>query len=87
VVLENVSDVSINGLNAHGDPGAKSVLRFVETQDILLTATRILSPAAAFLEVEGSGSRGITIDGGDLSKAATAVALETGARKDSVKLR
>jgi polygalacturonase len=87
VVLEHVSDASFNGLNAQGNPEAKSVLRFVETQDVLLTASRVLTPAPAFLEVEGSGSRGITVDGGDLSKAATGVAFEAGAGKDSVKLR
>jgi Glycosyl hydrolases family 28 len=87
VVLEHVSDASINGLNAQGNPEAKSVLRFVETQDVLLTASRILTRAATFLEVEGGGTRGIAIDGGDLSKAATGVAFEAGAAKDSVKLR
>lgn len=87
VVLDHVSDASINGLNAQGDPEAKSVLRLVETQDALLTASRVLTRAAAFLEVEGSGSRDIVVDGGDLSKTATPVAFEGGAGKDSVKLR
>ncbi|MGO9259528.1 MAG: glycoside hydrolase family 28 protein [Bryobacteraceae bacterium] len=87
VVLEHVSDGAINSLNAQGNPQAKSVLRFIETQDVLLTASRVLTPAAAFLQVEGAASKGITIDGGDLSKAATPVAFEAGAGREAVKLR
>jgi hypothetical protein len=87
VVLDHVTDASINGLGAQGNPQAKSVLRFIETQDVLLTAARVLTPAAVFLQVEGAASRGITIDGGDLSKAASPMAFEAGAGKEAVKLR
>jgi hypothetical protein len=87
VVLDRVSDISINGFDAQGNREAKSVLRLVETQDVLVTGARVLTPAAAFLEVEGTSSRGITLDGGDLSKAATPVAFEGGAAKDAVRLR
>jgi len=87
VVLDHVADVSINGLGAQGNPQAKSVLRFIETRDVLLTAPRVLTPAAVFLEVEGAASQGITIDGGDISKAAAPLAFGVGAGKDAVKLR
>jgi hypothetical protein len=87
VVLEHVAKASINGLGAQGSPEAKSVLRFVESQDVLVTSPRVLSAAAVFLQVEGAGSRGITIDGGDISKAAAAVTVEAGAGKDAVKVR
>jgi hypothetical protein len=87
VVLDHVTDAAISGLAAQGNPQAKSVLRFVETRDVLLTASRVLTPAAAFLQVEGAASQGITIDGGDISKAATPLALAAGAAKESVKLR
>jgi hypothetical protein len=87
VVLEHVTDASINGFGAQGNPRAKSVLRFIDSQDILLTGPRVLTPAAAFLQVEGAASQGITIDGGDLSKAQAALAFEAGAVKEAVKLR
>ena len=86
LILDNVQDASINGLSAMG--GASSeLIRCINTKDILLTATKILSPAALLLRVEGSASEGITVDGGDISKAAQAVILENGAGKKSVKLR
>ncbi len=87
VVLEHVSDASMNGVSVQGNPQAKSVMRFVETHDALLSATRVLTPAAVFLQVEGAGSKGITVDGGDLSKAAAPVMFEGGAAKSAVKLR
>jgi len=45
---------------------------------VVLTGPRVLTPASVFLQVEGAGSRNITIDGGDLSKAATRTAFESG---------
>jgi polygalacturonase len=82
VVLDHVADASFHSLSAQGNTEAAAVVRMVETHDVLLSAARVLTPAAAFLQVEGC--KGITVDGGDLSKAATAV---TGPGKDAVKVR
>jgi hypothetical protein len=86
VVLDHVSDASLNGLNAQGNMQAKSVLRFIEARDVLVSSPRVLTPAAVFLNVEGPSQR-IIVDGGDLSKAATPLALERGADKNAVKVR
>jgi polygalacturonase len=87
VVFDHVEDVAINGFSAQGNPKAESLVRLQDTRDVLFTAARVLTPAAVFLRVEGAASEGITIDGGDLSKAAEAVAFHTDAPKSSVKLR
>jgi hypothetical protein len=87
VVFDRVSDASVNGLAADGDARAAALLRFVDARDVPLTASRVLKPAAVFLRVEGSSSEGITIDEGDISKAAAPVAFERGASAKSVKLR
>jgi polygalacturonase len=87
VVLDHVADASIHGLDAQGNPEAKSTLRFVQTQDVLVSSPRVLAPAAVFLQVEGAATKGVTVDGGDLSKAARPLAFEAGAAKESVKLR
>jgi hypothetical protein len=87
VVFERVSDATVNGLAADGDPRAAALLRFVDTRDTLLTASRVLKPAAVFLRVEGASSEGITVDGGDISKAAAPVAFGSGASAKAVKLR
>lgn len=87
LVFDHVEDAAVNGFSAQGNPNAESLLRFSESRDVLLTAARVLTPAAVFLQVEGTGNRGIAIDGGDLSKSAKAVAFTGGASSQSVKLR
>ena len=87
VVLDHVSDAAFAGLSAPGNPQAKSLLRFIETHDVVVTSPRVLAPAAAFLQVEGAGSQNIAIDGGDLTKAATPLTFESGATKQAVRLR
>lgn len=63
------------------------MLRFIETRDVLVTSPRVLTPAAAFLEVDGAATQGIMIDGGDISKAKTPLAFAAGAARNAVKLR
>jgi hypothetical protein len=87
VVLDHVMDVAVNGLSVHGNKEAPSVLRFTDTHDALLTATRLLTPAAVFLEVQDQASQGITIEGGDLSKAIKPVTFKNGAMPTAVKVR
>ena len=87
VVLDHVTDASFSGLTAQGNPEAQSVLRFIESSEVLIAAPRIVTPAAAFLRVEGAASHSITVDGGDIAKAAVAISIEGGAPKDAVKVR
>jgi hypothetical protein len=87
IIFDHVMDAAVNGLGADGNPQAECILRFRDSQDVLLTAPRVLTPAAAFLRVEGAASQGITIDGGALSKAAKPLSFASDARENAVKLR
>jgi len=87
LVFENVEDAAVNALSAQGNPNGESLLRFTDSREIYLSACRVLTPAAVFLHAEGSASRGITIDGGDVAKAANVVSFGNGASKDAVKVR
>jgi hypothetical protein len=87
VVLDHVTDAVVNGFSAQGNKAAESVLRLIDSRDVLLTATRLLAPATVFLQVEGTANSGIVIDGGDLSKAGKPVASKNGADEKSVALR
>jgi polygalacturonase len=87
MILDHVEDVAVNGFSIQGNPTTESMLRFTATRQVLLTAPRLLTPAAIYLQVEGSGNEQIVIDGGDLTKAATVLAFKNGAGKESVKLR
>jgi polygalacturonase len=87
VVFDRVEDVAINGLSVQGNPQAESVLRFTACKHALLTATRVLTPSPAFLQLEGTANEAIIVDGGDLSRAAKPLALKDGATESAVKLR
>src|SRR5437868_4449525 len=87
VVFDHVTDAAVNGFSVQGTKESESTLRFIDSRDVLLTATRLLAPAPIFLQVEGAESGAITIDAGDLSKATSAVAFRAGASQKAVKLR
>jgi hypothetical protein len=87
LIFDHVEDASINGFSVEGNPKAESVLRMIDSKDVFLTAARVLTPSSAFLQLEGTGNQRITIDGGDLSKAAAPLALRNGATADAVKVR
>jgi hypothetical protein len=87
VVLDHVADAAINGLSVQGHEKAESVLRLIATRDTLLTATRVLTPSPVFLQLEGAANDNITVDGGDLTKAAAPLAFKSGATEKAVKLR
>ncbi len=75
IIFERVTDAALYGVSAEGNAEAESLLRFVDVKDVLLTASRVLTPAAVFLSVEGPDNANIIIEGGDLSKAAKPLAF------------
>lgn len=86
LILDTVEDAAVTALTVRGTRDAESLLRFINTRDVLLTGPRAVAPASVFLRVEGTGNENIKIDGGDLSKAATPVAFESGASQHSVRM-
>ncbi|HUR59099.1 MAG TPA: glycosyl hydrolase family 28 protein [Opitutaceae bacterium] len=87
VVFDRVSDASVNGLTAKGNPEAESLLRFIDSRDVLVTGARILASSKVFLRLEGAANEAITIDGGDIAKAGKPVEVANGARESAVKVR
>jgi hypothetical protein len=86
VVLENVSDASVHALSMQANEKAEA-LRFTNTRDVLVSSCRLLTPAGSFLKIIGPGSERITMDGGDISKAAKPVVFSDGASQKAVKLK
>ena len=84
VIFDHVEDAAVNGLSVQGVKASESLLRFIESKDVLLTAVRVLTPTDTFLRLEGAGCGNIKIDGGDLSKAATPLVFAAGAGPSSV---
>ncbi len=81
VVLDHVVDAAAMGLRLQGDGRAESVVRCIDTRDVLLTAPRVTAPAGVFLQVEGADSGEIAIEGGDLRQAAKPLVFARGAKE------
>jgi hypothetical protein len=87
VVLDRTEDVAITGLSVQGNPQAESVLRIGNSKDVLVTSARLITPSPAFLQLEGNANANITLEGGDLSRAASPVSYKDGATQECLKLR
>jgi hypothetical protein len=87
LILDHVEDTAINGFSVQGNPDAESVLRFIDTKQVLMTAARVLTPSSPFLQLEGAENEGIIVDGGDLSRAAKEVVYKNGAAAKAIKIR
>ena len=87
LVFDNVSDASIDNLSVEGNGGASSALRLTNVKDVYVDAPRLTAAGPVFLQVEGSQTRNVTVDGGDVSKAEKALALGEGVSAEAVKLR
>jgi hypothetical protein len=87
VIFDHVNDATVNGLAVQGNAQAESVLRFIDSRDVLVTAARVLTPAAVFLRAEGKENAAITIDGGDIAKAGKALEVANGASAEAVRIR
>ena len=87
VIFDHVIDASINGLSVQAEASTESALRFIDSKDVLVTAPRLLSATETFLQLEGAGNQGITVDGGDVTKARRALALKSGAAASAIRMR
>ena len=87
VIFDHVTDAAISSLSIEANANAESAMRLTDSQQVLFTAVRLLSPTAVFLAVEGSANERIVIDGGDISQAAKPVTFKDPASRQSVKLR
>lgn len=87
LILDHVEDVAIRGLQVESNSASESALRLINSRDVLLSATRLLTETPVFMQVEGSAVGNIIVDGGDLSKAKSPLALQDGASEGSVRIR
>jgi len=87
IVLDDVQDVALHAVSVQGNPEAESVLRFRNVSDVLVSAPRVLTRSPVFLRLEGANNANVILDGGDLTKAARAVAFADGASTAAVKVR
>jgi polygalacturonase len=87
LIMDSVEDAAINGFSAQGQLKAESLLRFINSRDVLITAMRILTRVSTLIRVEGKASSNIKIDGGDLSKAQKHIELSAASPSQAITIR
>lgn len=87
VILDHVTDATLNGLSVQAETSTESALRFIDSKEVLVTAPRLLTATETFLQVEGADNHAITVDGGDVTKARQALAVKNGAIASAVRMR
>jgi hypothetical protein len=87
VILDHVQDAAISMVSVQANAAAESAMRIIDSKDVLVASARLTTATATFLQVEGSANERITLDGGDISRAATAVAYMQGASASVVTRR
>jgi len=87
IIFDNVQDCNITGLAVKGSTTADCTLRFINAKDVMISSARLLTPANAFLKLDGKSNAGLMLDGGDLRKATKTVVFENGATVSAIKIR
>ena len=85
IILDNVSDATLSGVTTQGNMDSPSVLRCINTTDVLISSPRLMTPAAVFLAVEGEHSDNITLERGDIRKSAKTATFDRGATEKSLR--
>jgi hypothetical protein len=87
LIFDHVEDAAVSLLGVHAEEHSESALRIISSKDILVTSPRLLTPTSTFLQIEGKGNERITLEGGDISRAATPVVFKYGAETTAVRQR
>jgi hypothetical protein len=87
VIFDRVVDAAIDCLSVQSHPSAEAVLRFIDSEDVLVSAPRLLTKTQNFLQIEGGGTKAIIVDGGDISKASVPAIFNSGANATMLTIR
>lgn len=84
LVLDDVEDACIDGLDTPPLPGAESIIRLTDARDIFIRGCRPKSGTDLFLKVDGALSEGILLTGNDFSDGNKVVERAPGVPKKAV---
>ena len=87
IILDNVEDAALVGVSVQANAAAESAVRLRNSRAVLMTAPRLLTPAAVFAALEGARCERIVVEGGDISFAAKPIAFADGATEAMAKVR
>jgi polygalacturonase len=84
VVLDDVKNATVDGLDAVWSSGAVSTLRLTDVQDISIRGCRPVPGVDVFLKVQGAKTEGVTLMGNDLRGVKKAVEAGEGVATTAV---
>ncbi len=87
VVFDHVEDATATALSLKPNGDAESLIRMIDSRDILITSPRVLAPAKVFLRLEGGKNASIVVEGGDLSRAQDSAAFASGAVETALRIK
>jgi len=84
VVLDDVKNATLDGLDAAWSSDAVSSLRLTDVRDVLVRGCRPMAGIDAFLKVQGVKTEGVTLMGNDFRGVKKAVAVDEGVPRTAV---
>ena len=87
IVLDDVEDLAVAGLDAQGWPGAAPSLKLVQVRRALVTGCQPRTEDGTFLHVAGEAARHITLTANDFSAVRQPFTLSPEVAKDAVTLK
>ena len=69
VQCDDVQGLDISRLRAQGTPESKALIKLLNSQDVLVSNTRLLSNIGLFMQIQGEDTRGIMLCANKLLKA------------------
>ncbi len=84
IVCDDVQGLDLRAFRADSYPKVESLLRLQDTQAAFVTGSRVLSPIATFLRVEGPGSKRLVLKGNDLELAGRALSVSESVPPEAV---
>ena len=86
LVLDDVTGAVIDGLSPDCVPDTRAAIRLVQVDGALVRGCQLLSPVAAFLQVEGNATRNVVLAGNDVQRATKAIETTSEVQPDAIRL-
>ena len=84
VVLEDVTDATLDGLDAVRSSGAASPLRLADVRDVLIRGCRPTAAVDVFATVQGARTEGVTLVSNDFRGVKKVVEIDAGVPQAAV---
>jgi hypothetical protein len=86
IVCDDVKDIEVNGLRSTQTKGTQPAIKLIQTKDAWIHGCSFPAGLKSFLEIQGDGSKNLTLMGNDLTKVKNILHLGLDLSKHAVKM-